>query len=177
VKAQKYTLLIIDDDPDQRLLAKRTFEALATKYKVQLAANGNEAIAYLKGEGAFADRKKFEFPSYILTDLKMTPGDGFHVLEFIKDHPALSIIPVVMLSSSDDADDIRQAYLLGASSFFVKPIGLAPLKALLRKIHDYWTECEVPEVDMDGYAVQTNDTGRLGARYKKPKRGSSSKPS
>jgi hypothetical protein len=61
-------------------------------------------------------------------------------------------------------------YLLGASSFFVKPPTLGALKALLRKIHEYWTECEVPEVDKDGYALTTNDTGRLGARYKKPKR-------
>jgi CheY-like chemotaxis protein len=170
MKAKKYTLLIVDDDEDQRFLAQITFEALATKYKVQLAANGDEAIAYLQGKGAFADRKKFEFPSYILTDLKMGPGDGFHLLEFIKKHPALSIIPVVMLSASDDTDDIRQAYLLGASSFFVKPSSLAEFKALLRKIHEYWTECEVPEVDKEGYAVATNSTGRLGARYKKPKR-------
>jgi len=75
-----------------------------------------------------------------------------------------------MLSTSDDADDIRQAYLLGASSFFVKPPTLAGLKSLLRKIHDYWTECEVPEVDAEGYAITTTDSGRLGARYKKPRK-------
>ena len=170
MKAQKHTLLIVDDDENQRVLFQQTFESLGLKYRVQLAANGEEAIAYLSGRGPFVDRKKFEFPSYILTDLQMNPGDGFHVLEFIKTHPALSIIPVVMLSSSDDADDIRQAYLLGASSFFVKPPTLAALKGLLRKIHDYWTECEVPEVDADGYAIATNDISRLGARYKKPQR-------
>jgi CheY-like chemotaxis protein len=170
MKARKHTLLIVDDDEDHLLLAQLTFESLATTYKVQLVTNGDEAIAYLKGDGKFADRKKFEFPSYILTDLQMKPGDGFHLLEFIKDNPALSIIPVVMLSSSDDDDDIRQAYLLGAISFFVKPHNLNDLKKLLRKIHDYWIECEVPEVDSEGYALKTNSTGRLGARYTKPKR-------
>lgn len=170
MKAQKFTLLIVDDDEDARFLAQRTFESLATRYKVQLACNGNEAIAYLKGEGRFADRKKFEFPAYIVTDLQMTPGDGFTLLEFLKSNPALSVIPVVMLSSSEDADDIRQAYLLGASSFLVKPSSLAGLKILLRKVHDYWSECEVPEVDTDGYAVPTASVGRLGARYKKPQR-------
>ena len=75
-----------------------------------------------------------------------------------------------MVSSSEDADDIRQAYLLGASSYFVKPADVADLRRLLKKIHDYWTECEVPEVDAEGYAVATDDTGKLGARYKKPKR-------
>lgn len=100
----------------------------------------------------------------------MTPGDGFHVLEFPKNHPAISVIPVVMLSTSDDEDDIRQAYILGASSYFVKPMTTPALKVLLKKIHDYWTECEVPQVDLEGYASATNSKGRLGARYTKPKR-------
>lgn len=163
-------LLIVDDEGAGRFLAQRTFEHLGTKYRVQLAANGDEALAYLKGKGKFADRKRFEFPSYILTDLHMHPGDGFDILEFLKNTPALSVIPVVMLSSSDDPDDIRQAYLLGASSFFRKPSSLSEMKTLLRKIHEYWTECEVPEVDAEGFAVATNSTGRLGARFTKPRR-------
>lgn len=170
MKAQKFTLLIVDDDENAKFLAKTTFESLATKYTVQLVSSGDEAVAYLKGEDKFADRKTFEFPAYIITDLQMHPGDGFTLLEFLKSHPALSVIPVVMLSSSEDHDDIRQAYLLGASSFLVKPPTLAGLKTLLKKIHEYWAECEVPEVDADGYALATNDTGRPGARYNKPKR-------
>ena len=170
MKAQKHTLLIVDDDQHQRFLAQHTFEKLDSTYKIQLAANGDEAIAYLKGEGKFADRDKFEFPAYVVTDLQMEPGDGFHVLEFIKKHPALSIIPVVMMSSSDNPDDIRQAYRLGASSFLVKPPTLEGLRKLLQHIHEYWAQCEVPEVDADGYAVATNSTGRPGARYKKPNR-------
>ncbi len=116
MKEQKHTLLIVDDEADHRFLAQNTFESLGTNFKVQLAINGDEAIAYLKGEGRFADRKEFEFPSYILTDLNMAPGDGFHLLEFIKNNPDLSVVPVVMVSDSAHPDDIRQAYLLGASS-------------------------------------------------------------
>lgn len=172
MKATKYTLLIVDDDEDQRFFFEKTFKSLGTKYKVQLASNGDDAIAYLKGEGKYADRKRFEFPSYILTDLNMQPGDGFHILQFLKENPALSVIPVVMLSSSDDPDDIRLAYLLGASSFFVKPNNIPALRALLTKIHDYWTECEVPQVDLEGYAVATESRGKAGARYTKPKRSS-----
>ena len=170
MKATKYTLLIVDDDEDQRFLFKKTFEALGTKYQIQLAGSGNEALSYLRGEGKYADRTQYEFPSYVLTDLQMSPGDGFDVLEFIKNTPALSVIPVVMLSTSDDADDIRTAYLLGASSYFVKPAGINELKALMKKIHEYWTECEVPEVDAEGYAVPTESKGRPGARYPKPQR-------
>src|SRR5688500_14545735 len=143
MKAKKFTLLIVDDDEDQRFLFKKAFEGLSIEYRVQLASDGEEAIAYLKGQGKYHDRKQYEFPSYILTDLKMSPGDGFHILEFLKETPALSVIPVVMLSTSTDADDIRQAYLLGASSYFVKPASVPEIRALLKKIHDYWSECEV----------------------------------
>jgi CheY-like chemotaxis protein len=170
MKAQKHTLLVVDDDADQRFLAEITFQRLGAKYKIQVASSGNEAIAYFKGEGQFADRNKFEFPSFVVTDLKMPDGDGFHVLEFLKENPALSLIPVVMISSSDDADDIRQAYLLGASSYMVKPSSLDGLEGMFRRIHEYWADCEVPEVDVDGYAVATSSKGRLGARYTKPQR-------
>jgi CheY-like chemotaxis protein len=81
MKTRKHTLLMVEDDEDQRFFFQRAFEALGTQYKVQLATNGNEAIAYFKGEGKYADRKAFEFPSYVLTDLQMRDGDGFHVLD------------------------------------------------------------------------------------------------
>lgn len=133
-------------------------------------SSGNEAIGYLKGEGKFKDRRLFEFPSYIITDLGMPDGDGFEVLLFLKTNPALSVIPVVMLSSSDDPDDVRHAYLLGVSSFFAKPPPGDGLKELVRRIHEYWVACEVPEVDVDGYAVETNSKGKRGERFTKPKR-------
>ncbi len=170
MKASKFTLLVVDDSEDDQILINRAFEDLGAKYITQNLCSGNEAIAYLKGEGKFADRRRYEFPSYILTDLKMAPGDGFHLLEFLKNNPALSVIPVVMFSASEDSDDIRHAYLLGASSYMVKPGSIEALRLLLRKIHEYWAECEIPEVDPSGYALPTSSTGRLGARYRKPAR-------
>jgi len=100
----------------------------------------------------------------------MSAGDGFAILDFLRKNPELSVIPVVMLSSSDDPDDIRQAYLLGASSYFVKPHAPLELRTLLKKVHEYWVGCEVPEVDESGYAIATNSRGRPGARFPKPKR-------
>ena len=170
MKAQKFTILVVDDDENQRLFIQRSFRILHSKYHIQALASGTEAVAYLKGEGKYRDRSRFEFPCYILTDLQMPRGDGFEILDFLKKNPTLSVIPVVMLSSSDDDDDIRHAYLLGASSYFVKPPGQQALEALIRKIHEYWSECEVPEVDESGYALQTSSQGKLGARYRKPSR-------
>lgn len=170
MKAQKFTLLIVDDDEDERTFIERQFKALHAKYKIQTLSSGNEALAYLKGEGKFKDRQRFEFPSYIVTDLAMRDGDGFDILNFLKSNPALSVIPVVMLSSSDDPDDVRHAYLLGVSSFFMKPSSLADLGELVYRIHQYWVGCEVPEVDAEGYAVETNSKGKRGERFAKPKR-------
>jgi CheY-like chemotaxis protein len=87
MKATKFTVLLVEDDDDQRAFLRAAFQSFASHYRIQTLASGNEAIAYLKGEGKYSDRAQFEFPSYIITDLKMVPGDGFDVLEFIKRNP------------------------------------------------------------------------------------------
>ena len=168
MKAQKFTLLIVDDDKNDRFFIEAAFHKLGVQYRIHAMSDADEAIAYIKGEGKYEDRKQYQFPSYIITDLKMFPKDGFYLLDYIKKHPAISIIPVVMLSSSDDPDDIRHAYLLGASSFFTKPGDTNSLTILLKKIHEYWADCQVPAVDTDGYALMTNSYGKLGDRYAKP---------
>jgi CheY-like chemotaxis protein len=170
MKAQKFTLLIVDDDANDRFFLERAFHKLGFQYRIHALADADEAIAYIKGDGKYEDRQQYQFPSYIITDLKMFPKDGFHLLDYIKKHPALSIIPVVMLSSSCDPDDIRHAYLLGASSFFTKPQDQEALSLLLKKVHEYWAECQVPAVDGDGYALMTNSYGKAGDRYDKPVR-------
>lgn len=170
MKQKKTTVLIVDNDEDERFFLGKAFEGLSKKYIIRECGDGDEAVAYLEGQGKFADRSEFPFPSYIITDLHMSPGDGFQILDFIKLHPALSIIPLVMLSSSDHVDDIRTAYFLGASSYILKPNSQTALCALVKKIHDYWSECEIPQVDESGFALATNSKGRAGERFPKPKR-------
>jgi CheY-like chemotaxis protein len=161
-------LLIVDDDKNDRVLLQRAFEKLNVGYQIHPLQSGNEALAFIKGEGFYADRKAYPFPTFILTDLKMPGGDGFEILNYLKQHPEILIVPVVMLSGSDDPDDVRQAYLLGASSFIVKPQGFHELEAIVQKLHYYWSECEVPLVDQSGHAVVTNPTGKLSERFSKP---------
>jgi CheY-like chemotaxis protein len=168
MKAQKFTLLIVDDNEDDRFFLERALLKASNQYRIHHIESGAKAVAYLKGEGIYADRKRYQFPSYIIVDLKMNLGDGFQVLDHVKRNPALSIIPVVMFSASDDEDDIRQAYLLGASSYFVKPAGSEELDDLVLALHKYWTYCHVPEVDEDGYALMTDSKGKRGARFTRP---------
>lgn len=168
MKAQKSSLLIVDADENDRFFLKNAFQKLGAYYRVHTVPDASEAIAFIKGEGKYEDRTEFQFPSYIITDLKMNPQDGFALLDYIKKHPAISIIPVVMLSGSSDPDDIRHAYLLGASSYFIKPSGLAQLTQLIGSIHNYWSQCEVPAVNAEGYALATNSNGKAGEPYPKP---------
>ncbi len=72
-----------------------------------------------------------------------------------------------MLSGSDDPDDVRQAYLLGASSFIVKPQGIHELEGIVQKLHYYWSECEMPLVDQSGHALATDSSGKLAERFSK----------
>ena len=120
------------------------------------------------GEGKFADRAKYAYPTFIITDLKMAGGDGFSVLQHLKKNPEWAIIPTVVLSASGDPDDIKKAYLLGTSSYHKKPGGQAELRHQLKLLHDYWMTCEVPEVDTTGRQVRTESKGKLGERFKAP---------
>ena len=137
-----------------------------------MTCNGLEAIAYMMGESHYSDRLKYPYPSFITTDLKMPGADGFAVLEHLKANPAWAIIPTVVLSSSEDPDDIRTAYLLGASSYHVKPTTFDELQSQLRIIYDYWMICRVPEVGPNGMQVRTISKGKLGERFPQPRESS-----
>ncbi len=100
-----------------------------------------------------------------MIDLNMRDGDGFSVLEDFKSEPEWAVIPTLVFSSSSDPEDIERSYLLGAASYIVKPTESEELKRLLRVFHDYWSECEVPEIDSSGRWLDTESKGKLGARF------------
>jgi CheY-like chemotaxis protein len=162
------TILVVEDNPDDRLMIESGFRKVGVQGPIHLLGGGDEAVAYMKGEGPYADRGRFAYPSFVMTDLKMPLGDGFEVLSFLKRNPAWSIIPTVVLSASSDPDDIKKAYLLGASSFHCKPSSIGGLRELLAVVHSYWMTCEVPEVDVTGKQVPTDGQGKLGERFAQP---------
>jgi CheY-like chemotaxis protein len=151
------TIMIVDDDPNDRF--------------IQTLHGGREAIAYMMGEGKYANRTAYVYPTFITTDLKMPDVDGFSVLEHLKNNPEWSVIPTVVLTSSRDLDDIKKAYMLGASSYHVKPSSPDALQKQLKVLHDYWMTCEVPEVDSSGRQLLTDSQGKLGERFQQPTRG------
>lgn len=158
------TILVVDDDENDRMFIGAAFAAIGvtTPHAVQ---GGEAAVAYLSGAGDFSDRTTHPYPDFIITDLKMSDGDGFLVLEYLQKHPLRAITPTVVLTGSQDNDDIRKAYWLGASAYHVKPSSPAALRHLIRTLHDYWLLCEVPELDGTGRQVASSGTHKLGKRF------------
>jgi len=165
MKTYHITILVVEDDPDDQTLIQRAFRKIGIKSPIHVVGDGAEAIAYMRGEGKYADREKFAYPTFITTDLKMPKADGFAVLEFLKKNPEWKIIPAVVLSASRDLDDIKKSYLLGASSYHVKPQSMEKLEQQLKILHDYWLTCEVPQVDISGRQLDTDSKGKLGERF------------
>ncbi len=159
------TILIVDDDPNDQLMIEHALHHAGTHWPIHIVSDGAEAIAYLKGEGAYADRDRHPYPALIITDLKMPRVDGLAVLEFLQGTPRSAIVPTVVFSASSDPDDIDKSYALGASCYHVKPSTAERFAALVRQLHEYWMTCEVPEVDRTGVRKITDSTGRIGRRY------------
>ena len=142
---------------------------------MNVVSSGEEAIAYMIGEDKFADRKEFPFPTLVITDLNMDRGDGFDVLEFMQGNPGWSVVPRIVYSSSDDDDDVRTSFLLGASAYHQKPGQGGETEKLLREILAYWSTSHIPPVDETGRLVATKSVGRRGGRYPQPDGGKSMK--
>ena len=175
MKKYHSTILIVDDEPNDRVLIESAFREVGVTDPIHTVNGGKEAIAYMMGEGKYSDRVLYAYPTFITIDLKMPGADGFAVLEHIKNNPAWAIIPTVILTSSNDLDDIKNAYMLGASSYHVKPNSHDDLRKLLKVLHDYWMTCEVPEVDITGHQLPTDSKGKLGERFGHDEHGKSNK--
>lgn len=101
MKRPKYTILVAEDDPNDRMFMEVSFKASLVEAELRFVTCGEDAVAYLKGEGQFADRTQYQYPSFLLTDLHMVPGDGFSILTFLQSTPESAIIPTIVLSLCD----------------------------------------------------------------------------
>ncbi|HUS36023.1 MAG TPA: response regulator [Verrucomicrobiae bacterium] len=169
MKTAHPTILVVEDKATDQRMIQTAFHNIGVSDPIHYVKSGKEAIAYMMGEGKFASREKYAYPTFVLTDLHMKDGDGLDVLEFLKTNPEWAIIPTIVLSRSADLDDIKQSYLLGASSYHVKPANQDGMTHLLLILHAYWMTCEVPEVDRSGRQLTTDDRGKLGERFNKVK--------
>ncbi len=136
---QEFLVLLADDSEDDGLLLEMAFGQLDRLRLLPRMYDGEQTIAYLRGDGRFADRRKYPLPDLLLLDLKMPRVDGFQVLEWLRMNPLPKLV-VAVLSGSEQAEEIAQAMSLGAHFFHTKELGngrqLAALKDLERHVVD-----------------------------------------
>jgi len=132
------TVLHVDDDPNDTSLLQAAARKANVRFLLQNVEDGERAMAYLSGLGIYADRDRFPLPSLILLDLKMPRATGFEILKWIRKHPELGQLPVLILSGSELQDDIQRAYDIGANSYLVKPLGFEALVGLVARINTSW---------------------------------------
>jgi CheY-like chemotaxis protein len=131
------TILLVDDSENDLCLMRMAFKKAAFKNPLQEVHNGEEAIAYLKGEGIYGDRRKFPMPSVMLLDLNMPMKNGFDLLSWRQTQPALKRLSVIVLTASQRPEDVERAFDLGAHSYLVKPRSLDGLVAMIRCLRDW----------------------------------------
>jgi CheY-like chemotaxis protein len=134
------TVLIADDDENDIRLLKRAFLRAGLDVPLKWVRDGEEAIQYLQGDEPFADRNAFPIPMMLLLDLKMPRTNGFEVLEWVRKQSNLRRLLVVVMTSSDEPQDVDRAYDLGANSFLKKPDDFDDLTKMSQKLHEYWME-------------------------------------
>jgi CheY-like chemotaxis protein len=138
--SQKYTLaeppiLLVDDNPDDIMIAKRAFEKSNIHNKIYVTHDGEEAIHFLRKKGKYKD---VPTTGLVILDLNMPKVDGFEVLETIKGDDQLKSIPIIVLTSSSRPEDIERAYKLGCNSFIVKPVRFEDFVEAVMEIKRYW---------------------------------------
>ncbi len=129
-------LLIEDDDTDVQLI-NRAFKKGGIELPIRAISDGEAALDYLE-KGASRDNMSSTAPAIVLLDLKLPKVNGLEVLKRIKASAVLKRLPVIVLTSSDQPDDVNQAYDLGANSYLVKPVSFADFCDLASHIKTYW---------------------------------------
>jgi CheY-like chemotaxis protein len=144
MKLEQTTILLAEDETNDVFFMQRCFEKARLLNPLQVVNDGVQAMAYLKGEGEYADREKFPFPILMLLDLRMPRKSGFEVLEWRASQPGLKRLPTVVLTSSKEGPDINRAYDLGANSYLVKPPQPEALAEMFQRLNSYWVALNVP---------------------------------
>ncbi len=136
-------VLLVEDNPNDILLAKRAFKKFCLDSKIIVAHDGIEALEYLLGNGDENGCKAL--PAVVLLDLKMPRMNGIETLQEIRKHRKTANLPVIILTSSDEEQDMIRSYKFGANSYIRKPIDYNKFQELVQQLGLYWlTMNEVP---------------------------------
>ncbi|NEO35442.1 MAG: response regulator [Moorea sp. SIOASIH] len=133
--SQRIEILLVEDNPGDLDLTKATLQNSNIRNNIQTFTNGKEAMAFLRRESPYTKAPR---PDVILLDLNLPVMDGREVLAQIKSDPNLSLIPVIILTSSDSDQDILTSYKLNANAYVTKPLELEQFLKVLKSIENFW---------------------------------------
>lgn len=131
-------ILLVEDNPDDEELTMMALKQNRFINKVVVARDGEEALDYLFGTGIYAGKDRPPLPSIVLLDLKLPKLNGLDVLKRMRADPLVQMIPVVILTSSDEQKDIVASYRLGANSYVRKPVEFQNFSESVRQLGQYW---------------------------------------
>lgn len=131
-------IVLVEDNPDDVELTLRAFKKSNIVNQVVVAHDGAEALDYLFGTGRYAGRDISIMPAVILLDLKLPKVDGLEVLRRIRADESTQLLPVVILTSSKEEQDLINGYKLGANSYILKPVGFEKFCCAIQKLGMYW---------------------------------------
>lgn len=137
-------ILLVEDNPDDEELTLRALQKNNIRNEVIIARDGAEALDYMFGTGAYTGRDTSVLPQVILLDLKLPKVGGLEVLEQLRADPRTRLVPVVILTSSKEEQDLIRGYSLGANSYIRKPVDFLQFTESVRQLGLYWLVLNEP---------------------------------
>ncbi|HEY9144081.1 MAG TPA: response regulator [Arenimonas sp.] len=147
---QPITILMADDDPDDRLMTQEAFAECRLRNPLKFVTDGEELLDYLNRRAPYDDDQAYPMPGLVLLDLNMPRKDGREVLREIKADPRLQSIPVVILTTSKAEEDVVRSYRDGVNSFISKPVTFAALIDVVQTLGKYWLQVVDLPSEADG---------------------------
>jgi two-component system, response regulator len=139
-KVKTITILVADDDADDRMMIKEALEENRLANDLRFVEDGEELLDYLLRRGEYQGRETSPRPGLILLDLNMPKKDGREALKEIKSHPEIRGIPIVVLTTSKAEEDVYRTYNLGVNSLITKPVTFDALVSITKALGTYWFE-------------------------------------
>ncbi len=144
VKKIDRTILLVEDNPDDVELTLRALKQYHVKNQIVVVRDGAEALDYLFATGAYTDRDTSAIPAVVLLDLKLPKVDGLEVLQRMRADERTKLVPVVVLTSSKEEQDMVNSYKFGANSYVRKPVDFTEFIEAARQLGLYWLVINEP---------------------------------
>ncbi|MDY6881602.1 MAG: response regulator [Desulfatiglans sp.] len=143
---ETFSILLVEDEEAHAELTVRAIRKGGNANRIEVVCDGEQALDYLFNRKKYADKSAYPHPGLILLDIKLPGMDGIDLLKEIKEDPLLQSIPVIMLTTSEREEDIKECYQYHVNSYLTKPVGFKEFEAKVKQIGFYWLLLNKPPV-------------------------------